>query len=259
VPIAVLPNGFDPQVFRPDGPAARPQGCRHCLFLFVGGPIRRKGLDVLLEAYGDAFAPADEVTLAVYVSGAGGSYQHNALLQELQSFAADPQRPHLQILADPLDDARLASLYRGCDALALPYRGEGFGMPLLEALACGKPVIATDAGPAPEFCPRTTTYWVSAYEVPVPDEAPPLGPLQGAFTWFEPDRRSLAKALREVYEKPADAARRGQAAARAVRKTYAWSAIMSGYQQRVAALLAHSDETSANSEIYSAEISAPSG
>ena len=50
-------------------------------------------------------------------------------------------------LTDDLDDDGLAALYRACDVLVHPYRGEGFAMPVLEAMACGLPVIVTARRP----------------------------------------------------------------------------------------------------------------
>src|SRR5262249_39370510 len=96
---------------------------------------------------------------------------------QIHAAAVDRRSPHVQFLVDSIDDAKLVSLYRGCDAFVLPYRGEGFGMPLLEAMACGKPVITTAQGPSPDFCSHKTAYLIPAQEEVVPDELPPLGQL----------------------------------------------------------------------------------
>jgi glycosyltransferase involved in cell wall biosynthesis len=227
--IEVIPNGFDPAIFTPQGPTSRPQGCRRFAFLFVGGAIRRKGIDVLLEAYRAAFAPGDDVTLILHLSGLAGSYQHNSLVSLVRAIAADPTAPHVQILSESLDDKTMASLYRGCDAFVLPYRGEGFGLPLLEAQACGKPVITTSEGPAREFCSGKTAYLISAREVVVPDEPPPLGPMAGAFTWFEPDSGELVQTMRRVFSHPGEAAEKGRAGAQFVRKNYTWEEVSRRY------------------------------
>ena len=231
--IEVIPNGFDPAIFTPHGPTSRPQGCRSFAFLFVGGAIRRKGIDVLLEAYRAAFAPGDDVTLVLHLSGLAGSYQHNSLVSSVRAMAGDPTSPHVQILSESLDDKTMASLYRGCDAFVLPYRGEGFGLPLLEAQACGKPVITTAEGPAREFCNEKTAYFIRAREVVVPDEPPPLGPMAGEFTWFEPDVGELIEAMRRVYNNPGEAVGKGRAAAQFVRKNYTWEEVTRRYLSRI--------------------------
>jgi glycosyltransferase involved in cell wall biosynthesis len=235
--IQVIPNGFDPAIFTPQGLTSRPLGCRRCAILFVGGAIRRKGIDILLEAYRAAFDSGEDVTLALHLSGLTGSYQHNSLVDSVRAIAADPTAPHVQLLTDTLDDKTMANLYRGCDALVLPYRGEGFGLPLLEAQACGKPVITTAQGPAREFCSDKTAYFISAREITVPDEPPPLGPMAGEFTWFEPDTNELIQTLRRVYRNSGEAAEKGRAAANAVNKKYAWSEITRLYRKRVQALV----------------------
>jgi len=235
-PIEVIPNGFDPAVFSPQGPISRPHGCRKFAFLFVGGAIRRKGIDLLLEAYRRAFDPGEDVTLITHISGLGGSYQHNSLTRSLQKMAADPHAPRIQILRDSLEDATLASLYRGCDVFLLPYRGEGFGMPLLEAMACGKPVITTSEGPAREFCDEESAFFVPAREEVVPDDPPPLGEFDGKFTWFEPDIGELGRTLRYAYEHPQEMVERGRLAASGVKK-FTWERIRQQYRERIAQLM----------------------
>ena len=140
----------------------------------------------------------------------------------------------MQILSDSLDDATLAALYRGCDVFVLPYRGEGFGMPLLEAMACGKPVITTAAGSALHFCSEKTAYFVPAREELVPDEPPPLGELVGKFTWYEPDRGELARLLRHVYKHPDEAGRQGTRMRPSwFARSTLWEQITRLYRQRI--------------------------
>jgi len=234
--VRVIPNGIDPDLFTPKGGRARPQAVRQFLFLFVGGVIRRKGIDLLLRAYRDAFEPGDDVTLLVTALGSQAAYQHNSLHEQVVSAAWNPTFPHVELLTGELDDSTLANLYRGCDAFVLPYRAEGFCMPALEAMACGKPVITTAEGPSQDFCSPATEYLVPAHECEVPEDPPAFGPLAGEFTWFEPDATALTSILRRVYQDRQEAARRGSAAAARVRDRFAWSRIMRIYQERIRAL-----------------------
>ena len=61
----------------------------------------------------------------------------------LQAYATLRPASAGDLLDDELDDDEVAALYRACDVLVHPYRGEGFAMPVLEAMACGLPVITT--------------------------------------------------------------------------------------------------------------------
>ncbi len=239
--VRVIPNGIDLEVFNPKGGRARPRAVRQFLFLFVGGVIRRKGVDLLLRAYRDAFEPGDDVTLLVTALGSQAAYQHNSLHEQVVQAAWNPSFPHVELLTGELDDSTLANLYRGCDAFVLPYRAEGFCMPALEAMACGKPVITTAEGPSQDFCSPATEYLVPANECQVPEDPPAFGPLTGEFTWFEPDATALAGAMRRVFEDRREAARRGAAAGARVRDRFGWSRIMRIYRERIRALTASAD------------------
>jgi len=234
--VQVIPNGVDPEVFRPDGPEWRPEGCRSFVFLFVGGAIARKGIDLLWNAYCRAFTSADDVTLVVKDIGSSTFYKNMTQLGQLSRASQNIRSPHLVLLTDQFDDSRLASLYRGSNAVVLPYRGEGFGMPLAEGLACARPVITTGLGPARDFCPPEASYFVSAKEFQVPTAPPSFGPMSGPFTWFEPDTEELSRAMRWLFEHREEAARRGAFAAGKVRAALNWGRITSLQLDRIRCL-----------------------
>jgi glycosyltransferase involved in cell wall biosynthesis len=235
--VRVIQNGVDTSLFHPEGPRSKPAGAKGFVFLFVGGAIPRKGVDLLAEAYGRAFSSRDDVTLIVKEIGSDTFYRHMSLVKDLHRRAGRRNGPHLQVLSGEIDDAALAALYRAADAFVLPYRAEGFAMPVAEAMACGRPVIVTAAGPAPEFVPAELGYWVPARRALVPEPPPPLGALAGDFTWFEPDVDALAARMREVFENRAEAARRGAAAANHIRRTLAWQCVSRLYLERVEVLV----------------------
>jgi glycosyltransferase involved in cell wall biosynthesis len=230
--VAVVPNGYDPRVFRPEGPRFRPQGSRDFVFLFVGGAIQRKGIELFLYAYKTALSADENVTLVLLVSGSSGAYQHNSLIADIRAAAADPTRAHVIPMFETVDDSMLANLYRGADAFVLPYRGEGFGMPLLEAMACANPVITTAEGAAEDFCEASNSYLLPTRTEIVPDEPPPLGPMEGSFTWFEPSFPELFRTLRHVYQNRREAAVKGQTAAKSVRHL-TWESVTKQYAARI--------------------------
>lgn len=119
--ITVTPHGIDP-AFGPARSAADEGGRDYVLF--VGAIQARK--DPLA-----ALAAAQEVGLPLVVAG---PEREPALARELERRGAD--------LRGYVEKDGLAELYRGAAALVLPSRYEGFGLPVLEAMACGTPVVA---------------------------------------------------------------------------------------------------------------------
>jgi glycosyltransferase involved in cell wall biosynthesis len=128
--------------FAPDGPAEPGSYLLH-----VGSCIPRKRIDVLLGVYERVRAKRPGVALVQ----AGGRFD------PAQREWAD--RLGVRQVRD-LTRGQLAALYRGAAAVLVPSEAEGFGLPVLEALACGAPVVASDipalrevGGPAVAFRP----------------------------------------------------------------------------------------------------------
>jgi glycosyltransferase involved in cell wall biosynthesis len=131
--IAVVPNYAAPR-FRPEGPASE-VAARYGLGRFVlavGDIGPRKNLGALAEAVSQVGAPG----LQLAIVGRG----------------RDSARPggNAAHLLGHVPDEDLAALYRSAAVVCAPSLYEGFGLPLLEALACGAPVVASDGGAHPE-------------------------------------------------------------------------------------------------------------
>jgi glycosyltransferase involved in cell wall biosynthesis len=206
--VVVVPNGVDCSVFRPDGERFPLRTRKGCKFLFLGGTIGRKGFDLLLAAYRQAFRAEDDVCLVVKGQG-GGVYRMNDPGPELvRVHAQDPEAPELEYRDDNLTQEQMAALYRSCDALVLPYRGEGFGLPIAEAMASGLPVIVTAAGAACDFVREAWAYLVPSRPVPIP--APPgFTPSRAGFWLEEPDLDALVAQLRRAAADPAERRAKG--------------------------------------------------
>jgi glycosyltransferase involved in cell wall biosynthesis len=103
--------------------------------LFVGTADRRKGIDVLLEAMRILNERYPQINLVI--AGARG---------EASGIGQDSRVRELGFV----DDITLDALYRNSALFAFPSRYEGFGLPVLEAMARGTPVVASDATSIPE-------------------------------------------------------------------------------------------------------------
>jgi glycosyltransferase involved in cell wall biosynthesis len=112
--------------------------------LFVGTLEPRKNLGGLLRAYAEIVAEMPDVPMLVIAGRRGWLYdQIFTLVQTLHL------ENKLVWVEDP-PDADMPALYSGAVAFCLPSRYEGFGLPALEAMACGTPVVVSDKGSLPE-------------------------------------------------------------------------------------------------------------
>ena len=187
--VVVTPNGVDP-VFQPAGPArdGRPYA------LFVGALQPRKNPELALMA-----VAAAEPDLRLVVAGPekrGGD--------DLRMWAS---RLGLEVeFLAHVEKEELAALYRGAACLVFPSRYEGFGLPVLEAMACGTPVVASSIDAVREVAgdaavlvdpddPKALARGI-ARAVSDGDRLARLGPERAKrFTWEAAARRTLA-----VYE-----------------------------------------------------------
>src|SRR5262249_49083189 len=114
------------------------------------------------EAYARAFTAADDVCLVVKDMGTATFYGGQTAEGPIAQLQARPGAPEIEYFDRPLAEEELARLYTACDCLVHPYRGEGFGLPVAEAMACGLPVVVTGYGAARDFCDDATSYLLPA-------------------------------------------------------------------------------------------------
>jgi glycosyltransferase involved in cell wall biosynthesis len=171
--VRVIYHGVDHERFRPDGRAREP------FLLYPANWWPHKNHELLLEAF--ALVRAERPDVRLTLTGAG----------------------HPRVLPDGVSslgrvsDDRLADLYRSAAALVFPSLYEGFGLPPLEAMACGCPVAASRAGALPEVCGEAAVYFdpTSVEDIArgIGDvlDRPPRGGVERAarFTWEEFARR----------------------------------------------------------------------
>ena len=187
-------------------------------FLHVSSAFPRKGVDVLLRAYAEAFTSADDVTLVLKTF----PNIHNDAARQLEELRrARPDCPDVVLIDEDLPPGQILDLYKRCQALVAPSRGEGFGLPLAEAMWLGLPVITTAAGGQTDFCTEETSWLVDCKASPSRSHL-----AQQTSLWFEPDVDSLVRALQTVQR--ATPRQREAKTARArdlLTREYTWDAV----------------------------------
>ncbi|MGB6065360.1 MAG: glycosyltransferase [Desulfomonilaceae bacterium] len=191
VPIEIVGQGVD-QISGVLKNANRSDSSQKIRFLHVSSCLPRKGVDVLLKAYRRAFAAEDPVTLTIKTFPG----ELNNVQAEIEALMqGNPRWPEIVLINRVVAEDELLQLYVSSDALVNPSRGEGFGLPLGEAMLAHIPVITTGYGGQTDFCKPENTWLVDFT----------LEKAQSHFdqidsVWAEPDAAHLAFQMRAVYE-----------------------------------------------------------
>ena len=200
--------------------------------LHVSSCFPRKGIDVLLRAYASAFTARDAVVLIIKTF----PNPHHDIERDLASWRAEhPEAPAVELINADLPDAAIRALYQMADVLVAPSRGEGFGLPLAEAMLQRCPVITTGQGGQRDFCTPDTA-WLIDYRY----ERARTHLQAGPSVWFEPDVQHLASVLAEFHGAwKADTlqrmtAARVAAAEKLILDRFCWAQVASATEQAIA-------------------------
>eukprot|EP01062_Namystynia_karyoxenos_P084422 TRINITY_DN9929_c0_g1_i1.p1 TRINITY_DN9929_c0_g1~~TRINITY_DN9929_c0_g1_i1.p1 ORF type:complete len:837 (+),score=252.30 TRINITY_DN9929_c0_g1_i1:81-2513(+) len=214
--VHVVPEGLDTDLYDPATAAVHPALPRG-----EGGEFRflsnfkwedRKGWDALLRVYFSSFTPEDGVSLVLktYLYMDPDPFNGDRIMEKVRNFARKEgfnttRLPKVQIVSEEVPARDMPGVYAGCDCFVLPTRGEGWGLPMHEAMAMGLPTIATNWGGNTHFMTNDTSLLVATNGT-----APAAG--GGAFhgaRWAQVDEADLRAKMLWVYHNKEDAKRLG--------------------------------------------------
>ncbi|UCC65786.1 MAG: glycosyltransferase [Anaerolineae bacterium] len=214
-PITVMPLGIDPDMFNPSVPGRRIEGYFTFLSVFEWG--ERKAPEILLKAFNSEFKANEKVLLLLKVDNRDPSVN---VQQQVADFGLSSDRAPIGFLYNqPIANIQMGALYRSADCFVLPTRGEGWGMPILEAMACGLPVIATNWSAQTEFMNQGNAYPLCVRQL-IPAQA--KCPYYKGFHWADPDYEHLRYLMRYVFEHQDKAREKGHQAAKEVAHKWTW-------------------------------------
>ncbi len=198
--VVVVPHGVDVDTFRPCEDGEREAlrrafgfGPAHFVFANAGIPTWNKGVDTLLVAFARVHQrhPGARLVLKNHrtLYGVSADETFKAVARAHPGLLTSAVMDAIFLVENNLSQADLQAVYACADCYVSPYRAEGFNLPVLEAMACGTPVIVTAGGPTDDFCP-------DGLATRVPSVARPTDPrLLDGGTWLDIDADALHQAM----------------------------------------------------------------
>lgn len=216
-PVSVVPLAID--VDFTDGATSRARfGLPSERFLFLtqasaGSVFGRKNPAGAVEAFVKAFSSSDlgEVGLVVKTRG----LRH---APELRTYLESAASTHpIYIIDESLDRASALGLLSCTDAFVSLHRGEGFGLPIAEAMALGKPTVVTEYSGSADFATPSTALTVGYSLIPVGSGHDPF---PAELAWADPDLDDAAAKLRLVWADRSVRERVARAGRQEIRRRY---------------------------------------
>jgi glycosyltransferase involved in cell wall biosynthesis len=229
IPIVRIPPVMAPPALEPDNGERidwrrRPD---EFLFLFmfdVHSHIPRKNPLAIVEAFRRAFRPSDPARLILKCVNADSDPAGFAALLDRASGAA------IDVHAGYIPSRDVHRLVAGCDAYVSLHRSEGIGLTIAEAMALGKPVIATDWSGNTDFMDVSNSFPVGYRLVEIESN---VGPYHGGEVWAEPSVEHAAELMRLVVDHRDEARARGERARQTIRRDYSEAPIAELVRQRL--------------------------
>ena len=226
-PVHVIPLGVDGDHFHP---GVQRLANHDGEFVFLGNFEwnSRKAPELLMRTFNSTFRRGEPAVLVCKVLS---RYRADDVPNQIRALQLDENGGRIHLIYNrELPHYQLAALYRSADCFVSPSRGEGWGMPLLEAMACGLPAIATDWGGHTAVLDANDGYPLSIRGMIPADRSCPY---YAGFSWADPDVEHLAQLMRHVYENREEARDRGLRAAARVRATLTWKGTARAIMRRL--------------------------
>lgn len=235
IPIFCMPHPFMPRDDnQPPKLISEAYKCRYKFYSIFQWTERKNPTD-LLKAYLTEFTSEDEVVLILktYLQSPGDAEETMFIkkqIKELRDKLYLDSPPKILLVSELLSKTQMQALHSESDCYISLHRAEGFGMPIMEAMMAGNPVITTGYGGPSDFA-KEYGLLVDYRMTPVCNMPWPI--YTGNMLWADPDIMSARKHMRYLYEYQESAGLLGELGKRYASNKFSWDNIGQQMKQRL--------------------------
>ena len=212
VPISVFHHGVDPIQY--------PYLEREEKDIYTFGTFARlsirKGTDLLVKAFREEFKGIDDVRLILKTSD-------HFITMPMEKGAMDD--PRIKLIWNPMSHQQILELLKEIDCFVFPSRGEGFGLPAIEAMSTGCPTIMTNWGGLADFGSKKDTMLLDGKFIDADDFTKVIYK-EPCGEWYEPNYEQLKQWMRWSYENRKEAKKMGKMASERIHRDWNWSVVV---------------------------------
>jgi glycosyltransferase involved in cell wall biosynthesis len=220
----VMPLGVDTEFYNPVTPDVIIKNKRKFSFILLSQWTYRKGFDTLIAAFIEEFKQEEDVCLIIKTYQGDYSERCNDIVRkDVKSYVGNNRHAPILLYFGQITPEEIRAFYNVGDCFVMPTRGEGWNLPLAEAMACEIPTIVTDWSAHKMFTTSKTSYLIN-YKL-ITTEASKL-------TWIfsgykdsfcaEPDKEHLKKLMRYVYTHQDEAKQKAKVGRQVLQENFTW-------------------------------------
>jgi len=228
MPAYVMPEGVDTNIYKPGYPGTEKYKYHNYFkVLYIGDWSQRKGVEKLIKAFQTAdLGRPGMLTMKVNYQGDNDIHSRAVMNCDCIKWKNEVEQvgvKNIKLVKDFVSNEELVKMYNTADVYAILTMGEGWSLTVSQAMACGVPVITTNASGHLDFCSKSTTGLVKVEK---------WGPMDHQETvevdfyknqlFAHPDQKNAKHWLEHLCRNPQKARRMGERGMQRIREKYTW-------------------------------------
>ncbi len=208
--------GIDTNLFKPSIDKVKKDSFT---FLFSGNLSRLKGIDILIDVFIESFSKNNNSKLVIKSENIYDLDLYKSVLEKIKGF------DNIQIIEEKLSDTEIVELYNNCDCFVYPYRLEGNGKSIIEAMSCQLPLIVSNNGASLDFCNNENSYLLDCKLIESDSLIIDSFNMEGNISFFEPNKKHLKELMNLAYTNYQNNKNIGEKARQHIIDNFTWEKI----------------------------------